>query len=173
MYKILTKGKKSFDVISMQQLLNKVNKENRIIVDGNFGNKTQESLKQFQEKVGIETTGVLGLMTIKKLYEESQVNVLGLKSFVYAGMSEDQYFPEYQRKDIIVMHHTAGSGNPYYVRDHWQKNKNKVGTFLIIGGKGQYDGVNMQVFTHPDQWAYHLKDGKKNYRSRSLQLWVS
>ena len=46
MYKILTKGKKSFDVISMQQLLNKVNKENRIIVDGHFGNKTQESLKQ-------------------------------------------------------------------------------------------------------------------------------
>lgn len=156
MYKTLNKGKKSFDVIALQQLLNKADKENKLLVDGDFGTGTEKALKKFQENNGLSPDGICGITTYQKLYEVTQINTLGLKNFVYSGMSEDQYYPEYQKKDIIALHHTAGSGNPYYVRDHWQKNKNKVGTFLIIGGKGEYDGVNMQVYQHPDQWAYHL-----------------
>jgi hypothetical protein len=158
MYKTLTKGARSFDVISLQQLINKAGASLgiRLSPDGDFGAKTKEALRMVQKKIGVTTSGVADLVTTKALYKETGINQLGLKNFVYAGMGIDQYFPEHVNKDIIVLHHTAGSANPFYTRDHWHKNMSRVGTCYIVGGKGKYDGVMVQVYEHPSQWAYHL-----------------
>lgn len=155
MYKRLVKGSDSYDVIALQQLLNMTNIV-RIPTDGIFGQITEEALKEVQSKIGVKPTGATDLLTYQALYKATNVNQLGLKNFVFGGMREDQYMTEYQKKDIIVLHHNAKGPNPYYQRDQWHKNKDKVGTAYIIGGKGEYDGVALQVFQHPSQWAYHL-----------------
>lgn len=180
MYKSLSKGSENYDVIALQQLINRSGRDLdiKILVDGKFGEKTKKALISIQKNLDVEPSGSCNLLTWQALFEDTDINKLKLKNFVFAGLSEDQYFPEHQRKDIIVMHHTAGGPNPYYVRDHWQKNRNRVGTFLIIGGKGQYDGVALQMYQHPSQWAYHLniwgnfnvyegrKDENKNHETR-------
>jgi len=88
--------------------------------------------------------------------------LLVYKTFAYAGLSDDQYNLEYQKKDILFLHHTAGGPNPYYVRDHFQKLRGTVATPYVIGGKGDkkfgdiYDGLCLQLFRHPSQWAPHI-----------------
>lgn len=158
MYKTLSKGGSSYDVMALQQLINIAGKKHniRIVTDGDFGQITKSTLMIIQEHMGVKANGVCDLLTWQALYKETKINQLKLKNFVYAGMSEDQYFPEHQRKDIIVLHHTAGGPNPYYVRDHFQKKKSRIGTLIIIGGKGKYDGVALQIYGHPSQWAYHI-----------------
>lgn len=158
MYKILTKGQKNYDVIALQQLINIIGKRYNIaiLVDGYFGQVTESTLMILQESMGLEPTGICDIITWQSLYTKSEINILKLKSFIYAGMSHDQYYTEHQRKDIIVLHHNADNENPYKQRDHFQEHKNRIGTSYIIGGEGIHDGLILQIFEHPSQWAYHL-----------------
>ncbi len=84
---------------------------------------------------------------------------------------ETGYYKQKQPKTKIVLHHTAGSHNPYYVIDGWRANKNKVGTAYVIGGMGndkskpfpnEYDGTILEYF-NPDHWAHHLGINETNY----------
>lgn len=155
MYKVLKKGSKNFDVHALQQLINET-KITTLKVDGDFGKATEEAVKLVQYRLGLKNDGIVGKKTWTELYEDTNINTLGLSDFVYAGLTEDQYGTQYQKKDIIVLHHTAGSENPFYVRDHFQKKPQKVATCYVIGGKGEHDGLVLQLFKHTSQWASHL-----------------
>lgn len=79
---------------------------------------------------------------------------------------ETGYYKQKQPKTKIVLHHTAGSHNPYYVIDGWRANKNKVGTAYVIGGmngwKDDHNGKVLEYF-NPDHWAHHLGINETNY----------
>jgi N-acetyl-anhydromuramyl-L-alanine amidase AmpD len=80
---------------------------------------------------------------------------------------ESGFYKQKLPKNKIVLHHTAGSHNPYYVVDGWRANKNKVGTAYVIGGMGNkgenlFDGMVMEYF-NPDHWAHHLGINETNY----------
>lgn len=158
--KELKRGAKNYDVIALQQLLNLIGAKTS--VDGAFGPSTQEAVKLARYKLGLKSDVVATKEFFKELYEATNINTSGIKNFAYAGLTEDQYNPEFQKKDSIVLHHTAGSSNPYYVRDHFQKLAGKVATVYVIGGKSDkhagdaYDGLCLQLFKHTSQWAYHI-----------------
>jgi N-acetyl-anhydromuramyl-L-alanine amidase AmpD len=84
---------------------------------------------------------------------------------------ESGFYKQKLPKNKIVLHHTAGSHNPYYVVDGWRANKNKVGTAYVIGGMDNniklpypdlYDGTILEYF-NPDHWAHHLGINETNY----------
>ena len=62
---VLKKGSKSEDVKILQQKLN--SKGYKLTVDGIFGNKTLEAVKDFQEKNGLLVDGIVGKNTWAKL----------------------------------------------------------------------------------------------------------
>lgn len=86
-------------------------------------------------------------------------------------LNDGEYVNIKTLKNKIVLHHTAGSHNPINTINGWNsdrtsnKNKIRVATSFIIGGKSttdgntDYDGVIYQCFDDI-YWAFHL--GVKN-----------
>ena len=68
-YKTLVKGDKNNDVMKMQQRLYEMGylKDDR---DGNFGTKTQTAVKTFQERAGLEVTGLADNATLTLMYSD-------------------------------------------------------------------------------------------------------
>lgn len=78
------------------------------------------------------------------------------------------YYKQVFPKDKIVLHHTAGSHQPYWVCDGWNAQKKKIGTAWVIGGKANppfenlYDGLCVKYYD--DQyWSHHLGITETNY----------
>ena len=72
------------------------------------------------------------------------------------ALDPSQYFPEVQKKDLIVLHFTAGS-TASGAHAWWGSDKGRVATAYIV----DLDGVIYQTF-HPAHWAYHLGMPKDN-----------
>jgi len=65
---MLSKGSKGSVVRELQTLLNEIDNAG-LSVDGDFGNKTQIAVKNFQEKHSLSVDGIVGKKTWAKLYE--------------------------------------------------------------------------------------------------------
>lgn len=169
--RIVKEGTTGSDAAAMQQLLNKMGAN--LYVDGDFGRKSVAALKGVQTVYGLEIDGIGGRSTWEKIIEESKVNYLDLPLSIYgyAGLWKDKardtkhrkhrpyYTVNKDRKDKVFLHHTATKGNPYFVRDIFQR-KNGVGTDFALGGwadeEGDYDGLLLQLYPNDTDWAYHI-----------------
>ena len=86
---------------------------------------------------------------------------LDISKIVQKPLDDGQYFAEEHPKNQIVIHHTAGSSNPYNVVAGWNGNESKVGTALLVAGKPVRsgdtfkDGEIVQCFS-TKHWGYHL-----------------
>lgn len=67
--KNLRNGSSGQQVKYLQQFLNWYDKKNKLDVDGDFGPKTDSSVRKFQIEVGIDCDGVVGPITRKKMKE--------------------------------------------------------------------------------------------------------
>lgn len=85
-------------------------------------------------------------------------------------LTPDQYIPERQEKDLVVLHHTVG-GTARSTFEWWQTGdrEQRVATAYII----DRDGIIYEVFD-PAHWAYHLglkgAAGAHDKRSIGIEL---
>ena len=75
-------------------------------------------------------------------------------------MKESQYIKTETKKNMIVLHHTAGSSSGVGTIKMWDNDdRGRIATCVVISGKGQskdtYDGEICQAFSSK-YWAYHL-----------------
>ncbi|MEM8529145.1 MAG: peptidoglycan-binding domain-containing protein [Bacteroidota bacterium] len=147
-------------VILLQKLLAKVGFT--LPSNGNFDQLTLQFVRDFQSKENLVVDGVVGSNTWKILFAKGYDFKLGAKSF---PLNKDEYFPVYQPKDTIYLHHTAGRGRPDFTIGWWEKDNQpgkllRVATAFVIGrealnGNKDFDGVTCRAF--PEYaWAHHL-----------------
>ncbi len=75
-----------------------------------------------------------------------------------------EYFPEVIKKDLIVLHYTAGrSAKSAYLT--WVKNPVAIATAYVIDPDG-----TIYEFFDPSHWAWHLGAGGKRQNSRSIAI---
>ncbi len=86
----LKKGSKGADVKSLQEQLNKAGAKPKLKVDGGFGAKTEEALKQFQKKNRLKDDGVAGAKTMATLEKK-------------AGGGAAEKAPEWPHGDYVKM----------------------------------------------------------------------
>jgi len=77
---------------------------------------------------------------------------------------ENKYFKEEFNKTQVILHHTVGSTVEGSISS-WIKNKDKIGTAIIIAR----DGTPYQLF-ESKYWAYHLGAGDHNQDRRSIGI---
>lgn len=82
---------------------------------------------------------------------------LDINSITQVWLPETQYYQEKQRKNQIVLHHTAGSSSVEGVLAWWKKTPARIGTAFII----DRSGIIYQCF-HSSYWAHHLGTKRKN-----------
>lgn len=98
---------------------------------------------------------------------------LDISKIIQKPLDEGQYFTEQHPKNQIVIHHTAGSSNPYNVVSGWNANLDKIGTPLIIAGKPVRSGDNfkdgeiVQCFS-TRKWAYHLGVPSETFKKYNI-----
>ena len=70
---LLKKGSKGDSVKLLQELLNKHGFN--LTVDGDFGNKTEEAVKQFQKRLNLTVDGIVGSKTFEALQAKYEANI--------------------------------------------------------------------------------------------------
>ncbi len=96
--KVLTKGDKVEEVVILQRLLRKLNLVS--VVDGDFGNKTDAAVRQFQKNNKLSPDGVVGEHSWGALFAEAAASVLGTdiyhgdetKDAAFQDELEDKYW---------------------------------------------------------------------------------
>lgn len=86
---------------------------------------------------------------------------LDLKTIIQYPLNAGQFFEEEYPKNQLVIHHTSGSSNPFYVIQGWNNNVDKIGTPFVIAGKpksGETDYKDGDVFQcfSSKYYAFHL-----------------
>jgi len=87
-------------------------------------------------------------------------------------MKESQYMKTEVKKNMIVLHHTAGNSSGVGTIKMWDNdNRGRIATCVVISGKGQskdtYDGEICQAFSSK-YWAYHLGLKTDIFRSKGV-----
>ena len=100
---LLKKCSKGDSVKLLQELLNK--HEFNLTVDGDFGNKTEEAVKQFQKRLNLTVDGIVGSKTFEALQAKYEANINIIKDFLKVHITPKT------RTSIkyLVIHFTAGS----------------------------------------------------------------
>lgn len=80
------------------------------------------------------------------------------------ALPPDQYFQEETRKDLIVLHFSAGSTAEGAV-SWWKSNKERVATAFLVGKGGKV----YQAFD-PKYWAAHIGSGHTRNHKRSIGI---
>jgi lysozyme len=96
--KVLTKGDKVEEVVILQRLLRKLNLVS--VVDGDFGNKTDAAVRQFQKNNRLSPDGIMGEYSWGSLFEKAATGVLGTdiyhgdetKDAAFHNELEDKYW---------------------------------------------------------------------------------
>ena len=141
---MLKLGDKGIAVIELQKMLNK-NGAN-LLVDGDFGAKTEAALKAYQQKQGLSVTG---------RYEPLHNRIV--PDFLKSG----QYVNSKSQKKGVCLHHTASGGDARAVRRVWDgDNRGRVATHFIIGS----DGLILQTMPL-ENWAYHIAMSRMGFSS--------
>ena len=102
---LLKKGSKGDSVKLLQELLNK--HCFNLTVDGDFGNKTEEAVKQFQKRLNLTVDGIVGSKTFEALQAKYEANINIIKDFLKVHITPKT------RTSIkyLVIHFTAGSSS--------------------------------------------------------------
>ena len=102
---LLKKGSKGDSVKLLQELLNKHGFN--LTVDGDFGNKTEEAVKQFQRRLNLTVDGIVGSKTFEALQAKYEANINIIKDFLKVHITPKA------RTSIkyLVIHFTAGSSS--------------------------------------------------------------
>ena len=84
-------------------------------------------------------------------------------------LKPDQYYPEKNAKNLIVLHHTVG-GSVKSTADYWASNPDHIATAFIV----ERDGTIYQMFD-PSMWAHHVGSKSKlntavNKRSIGIEI---
>jgi N-acetyl-anhydromuramyl-L-alanine amidase AmpD len=150
--------------------------------DGIFGRITEAAVKNFQQKNGLFPDGIVTpevrtLLLVDDMSSDTseRVKTLGELPIERYWLQKDEYHDIITEKKFIFLHHTAGSHNPYFVIDGWERDKRgRVGTEYVIGGqdlKGNedLDGVILQAFPE-GRWANHIGNVNSFMHSRSIGI---
>jgi N-acetyl-anhydromuramyl-L-alanine amidase AmpD len=148
-------------VAEIQKLLSLLGYD--LIIDGDFGRKTQRSVKAFQKRFGLLNDGVVGPVTYEALKvaqkrtareDSHDASDLSYKFEIEKGfqLSREQFIKQIQDKNQIFLHFTAGGPNAKNVIRYWEGNEPRIATAYIIDG---YEGKIFECF-NPQYWSYHL-----------------
>lgn len=166
--KVLKLGSKGKEVEDLQRYL-------KITVDGDFGPKTEESVKKFQKEnkltvdgvVGEKTWNVMGFGITTDLSETITTTPKLIIDQKY--MDKDEYLKGPTKKEYLFLHHTAGGNNPYQVITMWNNDtRGRVGTEFVLGGQSvfngntTYDGTIVQAFPE-GCYGWHLGENGSQY----------
>lgn len=177
-------------------------------ISGYFGQDTLIAVTNFQREVGIKVTGIVGSLVWNRLnnygkitnnseivHEISYTTPNGLT--IYDSLiSDDDYYKDIIKKDIIWLHHSEGGSRPDWTISGWEKEylkdvsgkltydskgnviPLKVGKAYVIGRKSSttddasWDGKILRAFDDR-YYAYHLGINTANYKdlnSRSIAI---
>lgn len=177
-------------------------------ISGYFGQDTLMAVTNFQREAGIKANGSVGSLVWNKLnnygkiinepeivHEISYTIPNGLT--IYDGLiSEDDYYKDIVKKDIIWLHHSEGGSRPDWTISGWEKEylkdvsgkltydskgnvmPLKVGKAYVIGRKSSttddssWDGKILRAFDDK-YYAYHLginTANSKDLNSRSIAI---
>lgn len=144
-------------------------------IDGDFGTVTGRAVVAFQRRYELDPDGIVGPLTARELrgalrefvreggtspapeIDGTGVAVpstgngeapLTIDRSLRLGTSE--YYRARHRKDLIVLHHTAG-GSARSTVNWWNQSPQRIATAYVI----ERDGIIHEVFD-PEYWAYHL-----------------
>lgn len=172
-------GDKGPEVAEVQKLLSLIGYI--LIVDAHFGQKTLDSVKNFQKKQGLVSDGIVGNKTLHALrnhpktkIKESQIipqNIdYGDIVVEKLHMPDNQYIKQITPKTQIYIHFTAGWPSAKNTIHYWNSDEVRVATSYVIDGN---TGIPYEVF-HPDYWAYHLgvkgTNGKLDKTSLGIEI---
>lgn len=170
---ILKNGSRGEEVKVLQKKLN-------ITADGIFGANTEKNVKEFQAKNGLVADGIVDAKTWAKLgvVENSTALPSGL-TIENDFLSSGQYVSGKYKKDLIVLHHTAGWDDPYQVISSWNRDtRGRVATEFVIGGmrctdgRATYDGKILRAFPEGCM-GYHIgASGASGMDARSTGIEV-
>lgn len=98
---------------------------------------------------------------------------LDISKIIQYPLQKGQFFEEEDVKKQIVMHHTSGSQNPFFVIDGWNNNIDKIGTPFVIAGKPKdknekyKDGDIIQCFSSK-YYCYHLGVPSETFKKYNI-----
>lgn len=156
-----------------------------IKVDGDFGPKTEEAVKNWQRQKGLLADGIVGPATWESMGIAS-TDISETETDDGEGIDIKEYFlPEGQYKkgpvdkEYLFLHHTAGWNNPYKTIRNWgSDNRGAIATEFVIGGpsiKGDnndYDGEIVKCIPNGG-YGWHLgKNGSQHMHIHSVGIEV-
>lgn len=151
-------GDKGESVTTLQITLQKHGYE--LLVDGIFGENTEDIVRDFQNNKGLTPDGVVGRMTWGVLLESSNSSKINKTKYI---LPTKNYYQEKQSKKQIILHHTnghvviKGSKRPSMNHFHWWKSRDlHVSTAYSIDYVG-----NIYEHFDPSYWAFHTGLGGK------------
>lgn len=176
--KVLKLGSKGKEVEDLQKYL-------KIKVDGDFGPKTEESVKKFQKENKLTADGVVGEKTWNAMgfgiTTDLQETTLSTEKLIIDQkfLDKDEYLIGPTKKEYLFLHHTAGGNNPYQVITMWNNDtRGRIGTEFVLGGQSvfngneTYDGTIVQAFPE-GCYGWHLGDnGSQHMHSHSVGIEV-
>lgn len=128
---LLKKCSKGDSVKLLQELLNKHGFN--LTVDGDFGNKTEEAVKQFQKRLNLTVDGIVGSKTFEALQAK-----YGYKFEVSDDIDKLLKTRQTKRKINLIVLHCYGTkeGQNFTVKDvdkwHKQRGWKKIGYHYVI-----------------------------------------
>lgn len=171
----IKRGSRGAAVRELQRLLH-------ISEDGIFGQHTEESVRAFQRSRGLTVDGIVGAKTWAALGVTAQQAAIALPtglSIENDYLSSSQYVAGKYKKDLIVLHHTAGWDDPHQVISSWNRDsRGRVATEFVIGGmrctdgRATYDGKIVRAFPAGGM-GYHIgASGASGMDARSVGIEV-
>lgn len=174
---ILRLGSKGEEVRILQDFLG-------ITVDGDFGPKTENAVKEWQQKNNLTVDGIVGPATWDAMGVYS-TDVSEEKDYSKEIQINERYLPkgEFKEgpvdKEYLFLHHTAGWNNPYKTVRNWANDdRGTIATEFVVGGQSikgdddSYDGVIVKCIPN-DGYAWHLgKNGSQHMHVHSIGIEV-
>lgn len=168
-----------------KEVIKKIQEALNLKVDGVFGPKTEDAVKDFQRDnlivadgiVGRETAELLGILDTDLSSNFCSYGSLHVEKFY---MKPSEYIEgKNENIEYLFLHHTGGWNNPYDTIKGWENDsRGRVATEFVIGGKNiktgddQYDGRVLQAFPYGNI-AYHLGNvGSKHMINASTGIEV-